>query len=208
MKKLNFCLIILTFSVLALNAQSLKVGLRDNQFAQITFIGSKQWLLGYEQSLLNVKLKEQNCRLYSGYLYSNNCWDVEGIAYYGFEYDCSWQTYGFLTRGGYKWRCLSVIGALLPHYDSGLGFDFCYQSDVVVSLWERHNSNEKVELVATYGNIPEYRMAVDNIRIGLKFQSGNLWVKPLVYLPIINQETGAKYIRFLCSFEWIVNFGK
>ena len=204
MRRVVTSLLCIVFPFALLDAQSLEVGLRDNQFGHAAYVSKKGLFAGYEQSMLNVKMKEQCGRLFAGYTYVNANWNIIGASYFCTEYNGSWHSYGISIQSEYRWHRLYLAGILNPNYDSGLDFDFCYQAEAGLSLWERAGSDERVELCASYGNVPEYRMPVENYRIGFKFSSGNLWVKPMICFPLPDQESGSKYMRVLCSFGWMV----
>lgn len=57
---------------------------------------------------------------------------------------------------------------------------------------------QRLELCASFGNIPEYRDNVKNMRVGIRFLCGNLWVKPEISVPGIS-DLVAKRVRVLCS---------
>lgn len=176
----------------------LEVGLRDNQFAHFNFLGESGWLVGYEQSLMNVKIKEQTGRFFVG--------QNKDFAHFGY----TWVTYAatnlhrnygvfgarLTTKGMYK----RVWGSFTfnPNYDSGYKYQGNYQIEGGVQLLE----DEDVQLTASYGNVPEFRNNIENFRIGLKFasESKNLWVKPEVCLPEIGE--GSEHIRVLVSMGW------
>ena len=75
--KYLYIFILFLFTSIKCQAQSLELGLRDNQYIHINYIGkiknpNNNWIIGYEQSLLNVKLKEQTGRLFVGYLFTKD----------------------------------------------------------------------------------------------------------------------------------------
>ena len=202
-----FILTILVLTVLTkADAQRLEIGLRDNQYAHIGYRANVGWIAGVEQSLLNVKVKEQSGRLFAGYTYGAEKWTIGGAAYYGTEYSGDWQAYGVLAGGAFDWGIVRAEGRINPHNDTGLDFELCYQGEVGVTVWKKNEQacRERVELCASYGNIPEYRMAVKQLRLGMRFTSGNLQVCPMISIPDIDKENGSKHIRVLCSFCWSV----
>lgn len=159
---------------------------------------------GFEQSLLNASLKEQSGRLFAGYVLDKEQWNISGTAYYGSEYTGNWQAYGVFVEGLYHIGRFYVDGIMNPHYDSGLEFKFCYQAEAGVALWQKQQNNQRLELCASYGNVPEYRQATNNMRASFNFTSGNLWVKPMVCIPVNDKNNGQKYLRVICSFGWSV----
>lgn len=185
-------------------AQSLELGLRDNQYAHASFIGKNRWLIGYEQSVLNVKAKEQSGRLFVGYIYERSSWSVTGIAYGGTEYAWNWQAYGAIAKGEFTKKRLGIGGTLNANYDTYFDFQMNYDINVkyaIVQKYASEHGKQQLDVCASFGNIPEYRENVKNLRIGLKFTSGNLWVQPDVCIPNI-EKGSSKHIRMLCSLGW------
>jgi len=198
-------IIILLVSVLGTSvsySQGIEVGLRDNNFLHANYKSKGGCIAGYEQSLLNVSLKEQSGRLFAGYAFDKEFMGFSGTAYYGTEYTGNWHVYGAFVEGSYRIGRFYLNAILNPHYDTGLDFNFCYQAEADVTLWKKSEKHEIIELCISYGNVPEYRLATNNTRVGLKFTSGNLWVKPMVYLPFNDNANGQKHIRVICSFGW------
>lgn len=56
----NWVFIITLVISATVNAQSLELGLLDNQYMHVDYVDKNDWLMGYEQSLLNVAMKEQS----------------------------------------------------------------------------------------------------------------------------------------------------
>lgn len=184
--------------------QSLELGLRDNQYAHASFIGKNRWLIGYEQSLLNVKAKEQNGRLFAGYIYEKRFCSVIGIAYGGTEYAWNWQTYGAAVKAKFTKKRLGIGGALNANYDTYFDFQMNYDINARYAIWQKYmegQGRQQLDICASFGNLPEYRKNVKNLRIGMKFTSGNLWVQPDVCIPNI-EDGSSRHIRMLCSLGW------
>lgn len=206
MKRILILTVLMLTALTKVDAQRLELGLRDNQYARIGYRANAGWMAGFEQSLLNVKLKEQSGRLFAGYAYGKEDWTVGGAAYYDTEYSGNWHSYGAQAGGAYRWGIIRTEGRINPHYDSGLDFNLCYQAEMGVTVWKKNEEThcERVELNASFGNIPEYRTAVKQLRLGMRFTSGNLQVCPMISVPDIDKENGGKHIRVLCSFCWSV----
>ncbi len=202
MRNLIIVVLLSVIGTAAAYSQRIEVGLRDNSYLHANYRSKSGWITGYEQSLLNASVKEQNGRLFAGYVLDKEQWDISGTAYYGTEYTGNWQAYGAFVEGLYHTNHFYVDGILNPHYDTGLEFDFCYRLEAGISLWRKQENSQRLELCASYGNVPEYRQATDNFRAGFKFTSGNLWVKPMLCVPITDNESGQKYLRVICSFGW------
>ncbi len=197
--------ILLFASILLTSAQQIEVGLRDNQFARASYKSTQGWLVGYEQSLLNVRLKEQSARLFAGYVFDKKTWALRSAAYYGSEFSGSWHTTGAIIDGTLRLPGVYFEGILNPNYDSGLGFTFCYQAEVGVGLLNSSDGHNRVDLCASYGDIPEFRLPTQYIRAGLKFSVNNLWVKPTLCFPLKDTANGQKYLRVICSFGWSID---
>lgn len=189
-------------------SQSVEIGLRDNQYVHACYIDRKKWLIGYEQSLLNVKVKEQNGRIYAGYILKKGSYHAAGIAYVGTEYARRWQVSGVILNGEIFKKRIGMGGTLNANYDTYFDFQFNYDIHVQYAFWQKSKENrekQQLDFGLSFGNLPEYRNNIKNLRIGMKFASGNLWVLPEVCIP--NLEKGSfDYLRMLCNFGWILNF--
>lgn len=189
------------FIALRTEAQVIELGLRDNQFARIGYITTKNYYFGVEQSLLNVKVKEQSGRLYGGYCLNKQFWNANLSIYGGTEYGGNWQIIGGYLRGGFSYNSINLIGTLNPNYDTGLEFQLNYNVAIGYRIMEKkEDGNQSVTVNASYGNIPEFRDNVKNLRIGVKFISSNLCVQPEIAIPGINEDN--THIRVLCNFNW------
>lgn len=188
--------------------QSLELGLRDNQYVHVSFMGKAQWLVGYEQSLLNVKAKEQSGRVFAGYIYEKDAWAVTGIAYGGTEYAWDWQTAGVLVKGDFVKRRVGIGVSLNANYDTYFDFQMNYDVEARYVIWQKNQKElgkQDLAICASFGNLPEYRENIKNLRVGLKFTGGNLWVQPEVCLPNIEKRNSC-HIRLLCNFGWNLPF--
>ena len=194
--------------------QSIGIGLRDNQYIHLDYMGKinnpkNNWIIGYEQSLLNVKIKEQNGRLYAGYLFTNNLITLATILYGNSEYTNKWNSIGGNIKGIYNYRFLKVTATLNPNYDSDLKFQFNYDFGVYLRIYKAKTlTDQSLFITTSYGNIPEYRQNNKKICLGLEFVNGNLWVKPLICIPNIFNDQIEKHIRVLCNLGWRFNFNK
>lgn len=208
-KFLIFCLLLsLTLLNSSVFAQQLVLGLRDGQFAHVAI--DNTWLFGYEQSLLNVKPQEENGKLFIGIHKRLNFYDVYGIAYYGSEFSRHWSVAGLLAKLQYtkeKYFCRLLIN---DNYDSSLHNQLNYNIKVGYVLYKENaiNSNVKVLVTTSFGNIPEYRQNLKSLRIGLLFNSGNLSVHPEISVPGIEDVGGSKHFRVLCNFDWQIDLKK
>lgn len=213
MKRLSIAILTL-FLFTNTFAQSIHVGLRDNQFAHVAYDSKIAKSLehhvfaGYEQSILSVKVKNQSGRIFAGYRYDKSALSIGCNAYFGSEYSGNWHIYGCNIFGDYTYKRL-ILGAVInPNYDSKLKGQFNYKLDVGFAVWNNHchedNLKQKVELYASYGNMPEYRDNIKNMRVGIRFVYGNLWVKPEIDVPGIEGRSN-EYLRVLCSMGWTVN---
>lgn len=90
-----------------------------------------------------------------------------------------------------------------PHYDTKLGMKVCFDVEAFGTLWRNdkiEGVTQKLDVCASFGNMPEYRDNTKNLRLGLKFTSGNLWVQPELCVPGIDKQYDK--IRILCSMGW------
>ena len=221
MKRL-LTLVLLGIGMIA-NAQNLELGLRDNQYVLVCYIKGNRhkWIVGYEQSLLNVAVREQSGKTFVGYHYSDNYWQAYGTVYYGSEYTGNWHTYGTLLHGGYQRKWFGLALELNMNKDSGLDFQYNYDVQASVSIWQ-HDGNvrfisrkcrkekterlsQRADICVSFGNIPEFRNNVRNLRAGIKLANGNLWVLPEICIPSIGgNNIGKDYIRVLCNLGWTI----
>lgn len=189
-------------------SQSVEVGLRDNRYAHACYIDRNKWLIGYEQSLLNVKVKEQNGRIYAGYILEKGACIATGIAYVGTEYARKWQVGGAMVKGDIIKKRIGIGGTLNVNYDTYFNFQLNYDINARYALWRKDAENknkQQLDIQISFGNLPEYRNNIKNLRIGMKFTSGNLWVLPEACIPNIEKKS-FDYLRILCCFGWIINF--
>lgn len=206
MKRIVFSFLLLFYST-CLFCQEIYLGLRDNNYTQIHFKSNKNIIVGYEQSILSVDFKEQNGCLYTGYNRRFNNLAVNGLLYYKTEYSQRWNTYGVLISSIWDYNKFGISLSINPNRDSGLGFQFNYNIDAFYELWKKKRSdNETIDLSISYGNLPEFRDNNKNVRVGLKFTNGNLWVKPQICMPEISS-SNYKYqqVRVLCSLGYMIN---
>ena len=124
-------------------------------------------------------------------------------------------------RKEHTWNRLGWYVSLNPNYDSVLDFQINYNIGASIAIWmcsdtilsihkgEKRESSmkQRLELCASFGNTPEYRDNVKNMRVGVKFSCGNLWVKPEISVPGIS-DLVAKRVRVFCSMGWCLNFSK
>ncbi len=198
-------LLVFFFIALKSEAQVIELGLRDNRFARIGYITTKDFYFGVEQSLLNVKVKEQNGRLYGGYSINKQFWNADLSIYGGTEYNGNWQIIGGYLRGGFSYNSINLTGIINPNYDTGLDFQLNYNVVLGYSIiGKKDDGNQRVSVNVSYGNIPEFRDNVNNLRIGVKFISYNLCVQPEIAIPGINKDN--THIRVLCNFYWRFKF--
>lgn len=204
-----FFLLIALISVKFVYAQSLCVGLRDNSYMQVNYIDRYKWLAGYEQSLLNVKIKEQCGRIFTGYVFEKMKWVVTGIVYWGIEYSGNWQARGVLFQNYYNQGRWGGGVTLNYNHDTYLGEQFNYNLETNFTFWRKVEfpSVQKLDLCVLLGNIPEYRENVKRLQLGVRFTTGNLSVCPTVCIPGIDKGMG-DYIRVLCNFKWRLALGK
>ena len=198
------------------HAQQIEFGLRDNQFIRADFIVAianneyHAYIMGWEQSLLNVKMKEQSGRIFAGYRYTKSNFLAKAIIYGGTEYDRRWQVFGTLLNGLYRWNYFGVGASLNPNYDTNLGFQLNYDIETSITVLKESIVSfglQQVEVTASFGNIPEYRDNIQNMRVGLKFTSGNLWVHPEVCIPGFgDKDRTSNRIRVLCNMGWNFKF--
>ena len=154
-------------------------------------------------------MQEQSGRLFGGFIFQKREWaiistSVQNMLGIGI---CM-----VFLRKEHTWNRLGWDVSLNPNYDSALDFQINYKIGASIAIWmcggtflsirkgEKRESlmKQRLELCASFGNIPEYRDNVKNMRVGIRFLCGNLWVKPEISVPGIS-DLVAKRVRVLCS---------
>lgn len=133
-----------------------------------------------------MKIKEQSGRLFAGYLFEDGGLTASAIAYGGTEYAANWQVAGACLNGRYDWKRLGVGVTVNPNYDTKLGFQFNYDFEASIAVWSKPIEGfgkQQLDACASFGNMPEFRDNICNLRVGIKFTSGNLWVQPEICIP-------------------------
>lgn len=205
-KRFIFLLMTVILSISSVFGQSLKVGLRDTRYGSLVYEDSHNWFIGYEQSLLNVTMKEQSGRIYAGYGFDYEHFIVNAAAYYGTEYSATWYNYGIFVSSEYISDFFYSQLSLNGNYDSKLHMQLNAQAEVGAVVYRRESDNKGNQFVSahiSFGNIPEYRDNRMNFRFGFKFQEDNLWVKPEVMFFKDNGKIDK--MRIMCSMGWTLN---
>lgn len=191
-----------------ISGQSVGLGLRDNQYIHACYINQHKWLIGYEQSLLNVRIKEQSGRIFAGYIFEKDMWTIMGITYGGIEYAGNWQAGGAIVKGGMIKKRMSIGATFNINYDSYFDVQLNYDIDVHFAILRKITENldkKQLDFCVSWGNLPEYRDNIKYLRVGMRFMNNNLWIQPEFCMPhILNRSSN--YLRVLCSFGWIWNF--
>ncbi|GHT52255.1 hypothetical protein AGMMS49982_11990 [Bacteroidia bacterium] len=178
----------------AASAQTVSIGLRDNQYAHIQYVAKTGLLAEVEQSLFMNGVNFQHIQGFVGYRRDFNYLNGDVRAYYGTTYGSIYQDYGLKISAETTFSKRWGIGlALNPHEDSDYGYTTCYVASVFCSVFKEI----AIELSST--NIPEYRQATNRLKAGLRFHSGNLYVKPQISIPT---EGNIKYAHVLCGFDY------
>ncbi len=194
------CFILALFSVVSIKAQRIEIGGRDNQYAKISYVTSRNIYIGFEQSFLNVKPKEQSGTLLVGYRYKISNWHTDASVYLGSEYSRNWQKYGAFIKEQFSYKRIELIGTINPNYDNKLEFQFNYDLAALFTLFSKNNGEQSISIKTSFGTIPEYRDNKKNFRIGMRFFSKALWVQPEITVPGINEDN--THIRVLCNFGY------
>jgi len=192
--KYRLLVFLFCFITIALSAQNISIGVRDNQYANIQYISKFHLLSELENSMFTTKIKLQHIRVYAGYRQDFKYLTGDVRVYYGTAYNNSYNDYGVKILGKKTFLKKWGIGLTLnPHNDSDYGYTTCYD----VALY--HYICKEIAVELTSSNIPEYRETINRIKAGLMFSSGNLHVKPQISIPT---EGHVKNIRVLFSFNY------
>lgn len=158
-----------------------RVGVRDNEYVNVayTFRWHGSWTPKLEQSVYGEPPKGQYLRGYLAYAHGFGPWGVVAEPYFGGVYYGSWHNMG-MALGGWcaPLRRLRVEAEAVPHYDSRAGWDLCYSARLGFGC------TDQVTLVGEFTDRPVYRVTDRRAQAGVRFQVSNLWVCPMVAMPL------------------------
>jgi hypothetical protein len=178
----------------------LKVGLRDNTYAQIAYEFKNDWEVKLEHSIYLEKFGFQKVRAYMGYNHMWGNFKIDANVYGSTLWNASYQDFGAVVTAGYRifkpWRIEATIN---PHYDTQYGYKTCYAASTDVQIVEHFG------VMAQYTTIPEYRLSEKRVRAGFIFSYKELQVTPMLSIPVGEE---IKSMRILCSFQYTFLFKK
>lgn len=187
------CFFLLLQGVIWVSAQSILVGVRDNQYARIGYT-CKHWSGILEHSVFTSKFKNQVLNGYVGYQSQTGQLEYRGTLYGGFQYNKLYHSYGGMCEGKYLLTSWCYVeGGIRPHYDSSYGYETAYLGEVGFKL------HQEIYLTTSYTNYPEYRLCEERIKGGLLIKVRNLEVKPELSIPVHSK---MENLRFLLSFDY------
>lgn len=184
----------LTMSIIA--SAQVSIGMRDNRFAYGAFTYKEHYALALEQSIFSEKPGYQYLRGYVGYIGAYKDLEYSAMGYFGSTYNRSYWSSGVAAHAKYLLKNVVIIeGKLNPHYDSGDGYATCWYAGAGARI-TRH-----IDVLAGYGNIPEYRLPEHRFKVGFKFSVGDLSVSPRVSMKMCSGH-GERSIRTLLDFNY------
>lgn len=187
------CFFLLLQGMVLVSAQSILVGVRDNQYTRIGY-AYKHWSGILEHSVFTSKFKNQVLNGYVEYQGNTGRLEYRGTVYGGFQYNKLYHSYGGMCEGIYPLASWCYVeGGIRPHYDSSYGYETAYWGGVGFKL------HREIYLTASYTNYPEYRLCEERIKGGLLIKVRNLEVKPELSIPIHSK---MENLRFLLSFGY------
>lgn len=181
------------------SAQSIILGIRDNQYARLGYT-HKHWSGVIEQSVFASKFKNQVLNGYLGYNAIYKQLKYNGTIYGGVHYNKLYHSYGLKCEGNYQltsW-CHVKVG-LCEHFDSSYGYETTYLGSIGFKLYK------EIYLITSYTNYPEYRLCEERIKSGLILKINDLFVKPEISIPIRSK---LENVRLLLSFNYKLNIRK
>lgn len=185
--------IIIQTAILSIYSQSILLGVRDNQFAQIGYT-QRGWSLMLEQTFFVSKFSNQSLNGYLQYQGKASRLAYSCNIYMGMHYNNLYKSCGCLCELGFPllpW--LDINGGIRPHYDTSYGYETAFMGGIKLKL------HKDVGAVLKYTNYPEYRLCEDRINAGLIFGVHNLQAKPEISIPM---DGNKEYIRFLVSIKY------
>lgn len=206
-----FLCIFFSFLFYSSLSQTVRVGLRENSYAQLICQTNNkniklikkdflhQYCLGsaIEHSIFPETHGYQYIRLYG--IYKNKLSNCEtAIApYIGGTYNGMFWNSGLMASISYSIaNRLDLWGIVNPFYDSGLKKTFAYRCGGDIRLFRL------VYLTLQYGTIPEYRDLESRYRMGFKVKDGDLMVNPEISFKM---PWNTRNIRMLVSFTYDIN---
>lgn len=171
------------------------VGLRDTRYVNVNYTLKDRFFFEFEQSIFAEKLGFQYFRVYCGYKGAFGPVNYHANAYYGMAWNNSYRNAGLDLHINYFYRFIGAYGNLNPHYDS------LYETKVFFRVGLAGNLTKQLTLKCDYNTIPTYREGEKRIRFGLNFHLANLYVEPLVSIPVEGNDK-FKSLRVLVSFNY------
>lgn len=172
------------------------IGLRESRYAYGSYRIVNNLSVKVEQSLYSEKLVFQRIGIGAEYYMTLP---------YGFQWSADLM--GATTWNGnyqvvdldlsvlYRYRRLGLEATIDPRYDSGLGYETCWQVGGLLQIIR------PIAFVARYTTIPLYRMSEKRIAGGLEFKESKLSVRPELSFSL-EKATRFKNIRVLVSMNY------
>ena len=180
-------------AIFPVRSQSILLGVRDNQFAQIGY-AQRGWSLMIEQSVFVSKFSNQSVNGYLQYQDKVSRWTYSCSAYAGMHYGNMYKSCGCICELGFpllSW--LDINGGVRPHYDTDYGYETAFMGGIRLKL------HQDIRATLEYTNYPEYRLCEDRVNAGFVFTVHNLQAKPEISIPVNGNR---EYIRFLVSLKY------
>lgn len=193
---MRYLLTFLLLSIATLASAQISVGMRDNRFIYGAYTYKGHYVATLEQSVFSEKMGYQYMRGYAGYRGEAKIFNYSAVGYFGSTFNRSYWSAGAKANVNCLIKNLLILdGTLNPHYDSGDGYSTCWNAGGGFRL-TRH-----IDLLAAYGNIPEYRMPEYRLKAGFKFHVGALSVAPRLSM-MIRSGHRERSIRTLIDFNY------
>ncbi len=192
---MKYLVLILTITISIIANAQVSVGMRDNRFVYGAYTYRSHYVVALEESVFSEGLGYQYLRGYAGYKGELKTLEYNATGYFGSTYNRSYCNAGPSARAKWTFRNVLILEGLLnPHYDSGDGYTTCWYAGAGARI-TRH-----IDILAGYGNQPEYRLPEYRLKAGFKFNVGALSVSPKVSIMV--KKNSERSIRPLIDFNY------
>lgn len=204
MKKWILGLMLLFIGIIPINAQlispasmyqdGLALGIEKNKSLFVEY-GYKRFNARLKQTIIIDKPQYQSLRIEGGYTLDAFYFDLTCDLFYSTDwYICD---YNFGTQISLVSKVFDKYGNLgfsyIPYYDSE------QKGNNGWSVSGKVNVAKDISLVAEYGNVPDFRIAYNRLYLGAIFTVKNLFVYPVLEIPLYENETHLSHSKMVVS---------
>ena len=175
---------------------SAEVGIENTRLVYGQYTFKNHYFAKLNVSVYSEKLGFQYTRGTLGYT-TNVAWlNLSGGYFLGTAFNGSYYNTGLALEADARiLKRLLVDAKFIPWYDSGYGYNTCYEAKIGCRIIDN------IDVNVGYTTIPEYRMSENRILAGFDFRVSNLYVSP--YLSIGTKAIdGGKNVRVVFGFGY------